>query len=221
MKKILGLFAIVLGLTGCSTPIAPEVELPTQSEVEESTQDETVEEQIQEETEDSPQNKVEKTYIDWIVTNDESRAAVSLDSVTFETYKVPIREHNYIFEEREDSGVKYLNRGGKLPVPSAKDYNYEFVTQVRCIEFNYSFIFDSDKDDINLFDYEGGTGLEIVNYYGRQEEDGWTMDGFTVYYRDKNEGCTIKYLFLNKNKEAISKFYEEHKDGGRIIWNNN
>ena len=221
MKKILGLFAIILGLTGCSTPVTPEVELPIQSEIEESTQSE-IEESTQDETEDSPQNKVEKTYIDWIITNNESRAAVSLDSVTFETYKVPNRNSKYIFEEREDSGVKYLNRGGKLLVPSAKDYNYEFVTQVRCIEFNYSFVFYSDKDDINIFDYEGGTGLEIVRYYGRQEEeDGWTTDGFIVYYRDKNEGCTIKYLFLNENKEAISKFYDEHKDGGRIKWDNN
>lgn len=205
MKKILGLLVIVLGLTGCSTPVTPEVELPIQSEIEESTQ-----------------NKVEKTYIDWIVTNDESRAAVSLDRATFETYKVPKRNGKYIFEEREDTGIKYLNRGGELPVDSTKDYNYEFVTQVRCIEFNYSFVFDSDKDDLNLFDYEGDTGLEIVQYYGiQEEEDGWTTDGFKVYYRDKNEGCTIKYLFLNKNKEAISKFYEEHKDGGRIVWDNN
>ena len=30
MKKILGLFAVVLGLiTGCSTPVTPEVEEPT------------------------------------------------------------------------------------------------------------------------------------------------------------------------------------------------
>lgn len=223
MKKTLGLLVIlsvVLGLTGCSTPITPEVELPIQSEIEESTQDE-IEESTQDETEDSPQNKVEKTYIDWIVTNDESRAAVSLDSVTFETYKVPIRNRKYVFEEREDSGVKYLNRGGKLPVLSKKDYNYEFVTQVRCIEFDYSFVFDSEKDDINLFDYEGSTGLEIVEYYGRQEEDGWTMENGIVHYRDKKEGCTIKYLFLNKNLEAMARFYDEHKDGGRIVWDNN
>ena len=212
MKKILVLFAIVLGLTGCSTPVTPEVELPIQSEIEESTQDETVEE---------PQNKVEHNYIEWIDTNDESRAAISLDSVTFEEYKVPKRKGKYIFEERAYRGVKGLERGGKIPVTSAKDYNYESVTQVRCIEFEYSFVFDSEKDDINLFDYEGGTGMEIVKYYGRKEEGGWTMKGGEVYYSDKKEGCTIKYIFLNKNAEAISKFYNEHKDGGRIIWNNN
>lgn len=40
MKKILVLFAIVLGLTGCSTPVTPEVEEPTQVEaVGKSTQD--------------------------------------------------------------------------------------------------------------------------------------------------------------------------------------
>lgn len=39
MKKILVLFAIVLGLTGCSTPVTPEVEA-----VGKSTQGETVEE---------------------------------------------------------------------------------------------------------------------------------------------------------------------------------
>ena len=32
MRKILVLFAIVLGLTGCSTPVTPEVEEPTQAE---------------------------------------------------------------------------------------------------------------------------------------------------------------------------------------------
>ena len=40
MKKILVLFAIVLGLTGCSTPVTSEVEEPTQVEaVGHSTQD--------------------------------------------------------------------------------------------------------------------------------------------------------------------------------------
>ena len=200
MKKVLVLFAIVLGLTtGCSMNVAP-----TQM------------------FEESTQNKIE-----WIVTDEESRAAeISLDSVTFETYKVPQRNSKYIFEEREDSGVKYLNRGGKLTVPSAKDYNYEFVTQVRCIEFNWSFVFGGEKDEINFFDYEGDIVMEVVKYcYGPlehiEEKDGWTIDKGIIHYRDEVNGWEINYIFLNENSEVMSKFYEEHKDGGRIIWNNN
>ena len=221
MKKILGLFAIILCLTGCSTPVVQEVEFPIQSGIEESTQDEAVEESTQEETEDSPQNKVEQNTIEWIVTEEESRAAISLDSVTFEEYKVPFRKGNYIFEERSYRGVKDLERGGKLPVPSVKDYNHKFVTQVRCIEFDYRFVFDSDNDKIKIHDYEGDVVMEVVKYYGVQlehDEAGWILDKGIIYYR--SEGWEIKYLFLNKNAEAMARFYNEHKDGGRFEWNN-
>ena len=167
------------------------------------------------------QNKVEHNYIEWIDTNDESRAAISLDSVTFEEYKVPKRKGKYIFEERAYRGVKGLERGGKIPVTSAKDYNYESVTQVRCIEFNYSFVFDSDKDKIKLHDYEGDIVMEVANYYGvplEHDEAGWILDKGIIHYR--GEGWEIKYVFLNENAEAMSRFYNEHKYEGRFEWNN-
>ena len=198
MKKILGLLVIVLGLTGCSMNVAPQI------------------------FEESTQNKIE-----WIVTDNESRAAgISLDGVYLEIYRVPIRDRKYIKDEAEYLGVKALERGESFSVPSAKDYNYEFVTQVRCIEFNYSFIFGGPRDEINFFDYEGDTVMEIVKYHGGpiehiEEEDGWTLKNGVVEYRGEQEGYTNKYVFLNENPEAISKFYQEHKYGGRIVWDNN
>ena len=57
MKKILVLFAIVLGLTGCSMNVAPTQMFSTQNKVEESAQ-----------------NKIE-----WIVTDDESRGLWGMD----------------------------------------------------------------------------------------------------------------------------------------------
>lgn len=203
MKNILGLLVIVLGLTGCS------MNVPTQM------------------FEEPSQNKIE-----WIVTDDESRGlwgiddlVCSLDSVTFEIYRVPIRDRKYIHEEADYLGAKLLQRGESFSVPSAKDYNYEFTTQVRCIEFNYSFIFGGPRDEINFFDYEGDIVMEIVRYHGGpikhvEEEDGWTLKGGVVYYRGEQEGYTNQYVFLNKNSEAISKFYGEHKYGGRIVWDN-
>ena len=75
MKKILVLlFAIVLlGLTGCTMNVALSTMMTS----------------------------VEQNKIEWIDTNAESRAAVSLDSVTFEIYRVPKRNNKYIFEERD------------------------------------------------------------------------------------------------------------------------
>ena len=198
MKKILVLFAIVLGLTGCSMNVAPTL------------------------FEEPSQNSVE-----WIVTEEESRAAgISLDGVYLEIYRVPIRDHKYIHEEADYLGAKLLQRGESFSVPSSKDYNYEFTTQVRCIEFNYSFIFGGPRDEINFFDYEGDIVMEIVRYHGGpikhiEEEDGWTLKGGVVYYRGEQEGYTNQYVFLNENSEAMSRFYNEHKYGGRIVWDNN
>lgn len=200
MKKILGLLVIVLGLTGCSMNVAP-----TQM------------------FEEKSQNKIE-----WIATDDESRgldgSILSLDNVTFEIYKVPIRDRKYIHEEADYLDTKYLYRGESFSVPSSKEYNYEFATKVRCIEFNYSFIFCGPRDEINFFDYEGDIVMEIVRYHGGPikhiEEDGWTLKGRVVYYRGEQEGYTNQYVFMNENSEAMSKFFEEHKDGGRIVWNN-
>ena len=199
MKKILVLlFAIVLlGLTGCTLNVALSTMMTS----------------------------VEQNKIEWIDTNAESRAAVSLDSVTFEIYRVPKRNNKYIFEERDYLGAKQLSRGESFSVPSAKDYNYEFVTQVRCIEFNYSFVFTGEKDEINFFDYEGDIVMEVVKYcWGPLEhdekKDGWTITKGIVCYRGEQEGFDIKYIFLNENKEAMARFYNEHKYGGRIIWNN-
>ena len=197
MKKILVLFAIVLGLTGCSMNVEPTQMFEEQS-----------------------QNSVE-----WIVTEESRAAGISLDGVYLEIYRVPIRDRKYIHEEADYLGAKLLQRGESFSVPSAKDYNYEFTTQVRCIEFNYSFIFGGPRDEINFFDYEGDIVMEIVRYHGGpikhiEEEDGWTLKGRVVYYRGEQEGYTNQYVFLNKNSEAMSKFYGEHKYGGRIVWDN-
>ena len=203
MKKILGLLVIVLGLTGCSMNVPALFEKPSQSSVE------------------------------WIVTDNESRGIYgtdvvvgSLDSVTLEIYRVPIRDRKYIHKEADYLEAKPLKRGESFTVPSAKDYNYEFATYVRCIEFDYGFIFGGPRDEINFFDYEGNTVMEVVRYHGGplehvEEEDGWRIYKGIIYYRGEQEGYTNKYVFLNRNSEAMSRFYSEHKYGGRIIWDNN
>ena len=230
MKKILGLFAIVLGLTGCSTPIAPEVELPTQSEVEESTQDETVEEQIQDETEEPPQNKVEQNKIEWIVTDDESREASitptwetdTLEYVTIEEYKVPCVNGKLIQEKKELLETKKLYRGDILTVHSSKDYDYKYVTCIKIIEFNRYSDFYAQRNEINFFDYKGTVGMEISKFYNHQidtDNKGWKGYSYSVTFSDPVEGYFITYDFLDKS--VSQNFYDEHKDGGRIIWDNN
>ena len=196
MKKILVLFAIVLGLTGCSMNVpVSDVSAPTRNNIE------------------------------WIVT-EESRAVMrGVDNLDIEEYKVPIRDNKYIFEEKEYKGSTSLQQGEGFSVPTREDYKYEFVSYIRCVDFDWSTIIVSERDEINFFDYEDDLVMEIVQYYGRQlkhieEEDGWTRIGRTVYYRGEQEGYIVQYVFLNRSEEAISKFYDEHKDGGRIEWNN-
>ena len=167
MKKILGLLVIVLGLTGCSTPVTPEVEEPTQSEIEEPTQDET---------EEPPQNKVEQNKIEWIVTDNESRAASTtptwetdkLEYVTIEIYKVPIVEHKFIHEEKELLETRKLYRGEVVIVPSLEDYDNKYITCINIIDFNRYSPFYAKRNEINFFDYEGTIGMEVSNFYNHQ-----------------------------------------------------
>ena len=196
MKKILGLFAIVLGLTGCSMDVAP-----TQMMVGEQ------------------QNKIE-----WIE-NAESRAAEStLEYVTVEVYKTPVRDSKYIFDEKELTDTITLHRGEILSVPSSKDYNYEFVTYIRVVQFDFGQVFGCGVwNEINFFDYEDTIGMETVHYYGGplkgEQHKGWELFGGYVSYCDPTEGYNNLYNFLNRM--YLSKFYDEHKDEGRIVWNNN
>lgn len=204
MKKILGLFAIVLGLTGCSMNVAP-----TQM------------------FEEPSQNKIE-----WIVTDDESREASitptwetdTLEYVTIEVYKAPFRDHKSILDERELTDTITLHRGEKLSVKTMKDYNWEFVTYIRVVEFDFIQTFGCGVyNEINFFDYEDTIGMETVHYYGGPLKDkqntGWKLisDNY-VSYTDSTEGYDNIYNFLNKM--YLEKFYDEHKDGGRIVWNN-
>lgn len=191
MKKILGLLAIVLGLTGCSMNVAPVVE-------------------------EQPLQNV----IQWVENN--SRAAkTTLDYVTVEVYKVPVRDRKYVFEEKEPIEIVPLYRGEKLTVKSNKDYDYKYVSYIRVVEFDFSQVYGCDAyNEINFFDYEDTTGIETVHYYGFpiDEKDGWKLRGNAVYYIDSKEGYTNIYNLLNE--DYLSKFYDEHKDGGRIEWNN-
>ena len=192
MKKILGLFAIILGLTGCSMNVAPVIE------------------------EQSLQN-----VIQWVENNNRA-AKTTLDCVTVEVYKVPVRDHKYVFEEKELFETKELYRGEKLPVKSSKDYDYKYVSYIHVVEFDFSQVYGCDAyNEINFFDYEDTVGMETVHYYGGpiDEKDGWKLLGNAVYYTDSKNGYTNIYNLLNK--DYLSKFYNEHKDGGRIVWNNN
>ena len=192
---MLGLTTL-LGLTGCSMNVpVSDVSAPTRNNIE------------------------------WIVTNEESRAIMrGIDHLDIEIYKAPIRNRKYIFEEKEYVGETSLHQGEGFSVKTREDYNYEFVSYIHCIDFNWRTIIASERDEINFFDYEGDLVMEIVNYYGgsldNTKEDGvWERIASTVYYI--SEGYEAQYVFLNRSEEAISKFYDEHKDGERIEWNNN
>lgn len=202
MKKILGLLVIVLGLTGCSMNVAPTM------------------------FEESSQNKIE-----WIVTDDESREVSitptwetdTLEYVTVEVYKAPVRDHNYIFDEKELTDIITLHRGEIFSVPSSKDYNYKFVTYIRVVEFDFIQTFGCGvQNEINFFDYEDTIGMETVHYYGEPLKDekntGWKFFSDYVSYTDCTKGYVNNYNFLNKM--YLEKFYDEHKDGGRIVWDN-
>lgn len=196
MKKILGLLVIVLGLTGCSMNVpVSDVSAPTRNNIE------------------------------WIVTEESRVVMRGVDNLDIEEYKVPIRDYKYIFEEKEYVGSTSLQQGEGFYVPTREDYNYEFVSYIHCVDFDWNTTIVSERDEINFFDYEDDLVMEIVQYYGSPlehiEEDGWIRIGRTVYYRGEQEGYTAQYVFLNRSEEAISKFYEEHKDGGRIVWGNN
>lgn len=204
MRKILVLFAIVLGLAGCTmnvpTNVVPQVELP--------------------------QNKVE-----WISNN--RAATTTLDYVTIEIYKVPTKDGKFIYDEKEYVESKALHRGEVLTFPSAKDYNYKYITAIRVIEFNCFNAFYATRDEINIFDYENTIGLEQVHYYACQlrtsnieaygDDAGhkiWRVNSKRIMYRDDLEGYENYYYFLNNKLDVIAKFYNEHKDGGLIEWNN-
>lgn len=203
MKKILVLFAIVLGLTGCTMNVPTNV-VPSQVEL--------------------PQNKVE-----WI--SNGNRAATTLDQVTLEIYKVPAKDGKFIHNEKEYVETKTLKRGEVLTFPSAKDYNWKYITAIRVVEFNSYNSFYATRDEINIFDYENTIGMELLHYYGgvlrtsNTKDYGntaghklWIITSNLIMYRDDLEGYENCYYFLNK--DVMAKFYNEHKDGGLIVWNN-
>ena len=202
MKKILGLLVIVLGLTGCS------MNAPTQM------------------FEESSQNKIE-----WIVTDDESRAASTtptwetgkLEYVTIEIYKVPSVNRKFIHEEKELLETKKLYRGESFTVPSSKDYDYKYITCIKIIEFDSYRSFYAERNEIKFFDYGGTVGMEVSNFYNCQIDDlddkGWKSNQYSVSFRDPVEGYFITYDFLDKS--VSQNFYDEYKDEGRIIWDNN
>ena len=160
--------------------------------------------------------------IRWVSGN--NRAATStFDCVTIEIYKVPIVEHKFIHEEKELLETKKLYRGEVVTVSSLEDYDYKYITCINIIEFNRYSAFYAERNEINFFDYEGTIGMEVSAFYNCQidnlYDNGWKNYSHSVSFRDPVEGYEITYDFLDKS--VAQKFYEEHKDGGRIIWNNN
>ena len=193
MKKLLAIIlgCIVLGFTSCTMPNTTN-------------------------TVENPSNMIR--YI-----SGNSRAATStFDYVTIEIYKVPCVEHKFIHEEKELLETKKLYRGEVITVPSLEDYDYKYITCINVIEFNRYSAFYAERNEINFFDYEGTIGMEISNFYNNQldnlDDKGWKSNSYSVSFRDPVEGYTITYNFLDQS--VAQKFYEEHKDGGRIIWKN-
>lgn len=194
MKKLLAIIlgCIVLGFTSCTMPNTTN-------------------------TVENPSNMIR--YI-----SGNSRAATStFDYVTIEIYKVPCVEHKFIHEEKELLETKKLYRGEVITVPSLEDYDYKYITCINVIEFNRYSAFYAERNEINFFDYEGTIGMEISNFYNNQldnlDDKGWKSNSYSVSFRDPVEGYTITYNFLDQS--VAQKFYEEHKNGGRIIWDNN
>lgn len=193
MKKLLAIIlgCIVLGFTSCTMPNTTN-------------------------TVETPSNMIR--YI-----SGNNRAATStFDYVTIEIYKVPCVDHKFIHEEKELLETKKLYRGEVITVPSLEDYDYKYITCINVIEFNRYSAFYAERNEINFFDYEGTIGMEISNFYNNQLDDlddkGWKSNSYSVSFRDPVEGYTITYNFLDQS--VAQKFYEEHKNGGRIIWNN-
>ena len=158
MKKILVLFAIVLGLTGCSMNVAPVIEAPVIEE--------------------------EKSNIEW-VSNIESRAAeTTLDEVTIEVYRVP---------------------GEKLRVKTFKDYNYEYYSCIRVVEFDSYSLFCNEEDEIHLFDYDDTVGMEVsLNWGGplrtknKVKHNEWRFLSDRILHRDDEVGYEDYFYFLKK-----------------------
>lgn len=197
MKKILGLFAIVLGLTGCSTPVTPVV---------------------------APVIEEEKSNIEW-VSNIESRAIqTTLDEITIEVYMVPME--NTMNDGKEYLYTKKLRRGEKLRVKTPKDYNYEYYSCIGVVEFNSYNLFFNEEDEIHIFDYDDTVGMEVsLNWGGplrtknKVKHNEWRLLSNLILHRDDVVGYEDYFYFLKKS--SLKKFYNEHKDGGRITWGNN
>ena len=196
MKKLFAVIlgCIVLGFTSCTMPSVSAMD-----------------------TVENPSNMIR-----WISGN--NRAVTStFDYVTLEIYKVPCVEHKFIHEEKELLETRKLYRGEVVTVPSLEDYDNKYITCINIIEFNRYCAFYAERNEINFFDYEGTIGMEISNFYNNQidnlDDKGWKSNKYSVSFRDPIEGYTITYNFLDQS--VAQKFYEEHKDGGRIIWNNN
>ena len=193
MKKLFAIIlgCIVLGFTSCTMPNTTN-------------------------TVENPSNMIR--YI-----SGNSRAATStFGYVTIEIYKVPCVDHKFIHEEKELLETKKLYRGEVITVPSLEDYDYRYITCINVVDFNRYSAFYAERNEINFFDYEGTIGMEVSNFYNNQLDDlddkGWKSNSYSVSFRDPVEGYTITYNFLDQS--VAQKFYEEHKDGGRIIWNN-
>ncbi|MDY4146123.1 MAG: hypothetical protein SOY54_07890 [Bacilli bacterium] len=199
IKKILGLFAIVLGCIICCSCTMPNTT----------------------NTAETPSN-----IIRWI--SDNNRAATitstfatdTIDYVTIEIYKVPNRNGKFIHEEKELLETRKLYRGEVVTVSSSEDYDYKYISCINVIKFNWYSAFYAERNEINFFDYEGTIGMEISNFYNNQldnlDDKGWKSNSFSVSFRDPVEGYYITYNFLDQS--VAQKFYEEHKDRGRIIW---
>lgn len=195
MKKILGLLVIVsvvLGLTGCSMNVAPVME-------------------------------ERKSNIEW-VSNIESRAAqTTLDEVTIEVYRVPMG--NTMNNGKEYQYTKKLHRGEKFRVETNKDYNYEYYSCIRVIEFDSYNLFCNEEDKIHIFDYDDTVGMEVsLNWGGplrtknKGKHNEWRLWSDRILHRDDVVGYEDYFYFLKES--SLKKFYDEHKDGERIVWNN-
>ncbi len=195
MKKILGLLIIVLGLTGCSMNVpVSDVSAPTRNNIE------------------------------W-VSNIKSRAAeTTLDEVTIEVYRVPTE--NTMNNGKEYQYTEKLHRGGKLRVKTSKDYNYEYYSCIRVVEFDSYTLFCNEEDGIHLFDYDDTVGMEVSLNWGvplrtknKVKHNEWMLLSNRILHRDDVVGYEDYFYFLKES--SLKKFYDEHKDGGRIVWNNN
>lgn len=193
MKKIFTilLFAIVLGLTGCTMNVAPQVELP-QNKVEWI----------------SNSNRAATTTLDYVTLEiykvPKRDGKFIHDEKEYLETKTLRRGEVLTFPSMKDYDYKYITA---IRVVEFNSYNSFYAAKNEINFFDYE-----NTIGLEQVHYYGGPIEKVEN------GEGWRLIGDSVYFRDETNGYVNIYKFLDR--KVVAKFYNEYKDGGMIVWNN-